>query len=157
MTTLTLQLKQQVARLFFLLCLTYGVGFFIMAFLQTPIQMEWYNTLFHSSLTPPPITFSVAWTVLYALIAISTAMVWKKTGHSMFFIQLFLQIIWSYTFFVAHALWLGFIVLILLCLIVGLMTFVYWKYSKLTGLLIAPYFVWCIFAAYLNLISAFLN
>ena len=157
MTTSILQSKRQIIRLFFLLCLTYGVGFFIMAFLQTPAQMEWYDTLFHSSLTPPPITFALAWTVLYALIAISAALVWKKGGHSIFFVQLLIQIIWSYAFFVAHALWFGFAILILLCLVVGLMTFAYLKYSKLAGLLLFPYFVWCIFAAYLNLISAFLN
>ncbi|MBO5997864.1 MAG: tryptophan-rich sensory protein [Alphaproteobacteria bacterium] len=128
-----------------------------MAFLQTPTQMEWYNTLFHSSLTPPPIIFSIVWTILYALIAISAELIWEKGGRSIFFAQLILQIVWSYTFFVAHALWMGFFVLLLLSITVGLMCLIFAKHSKLAGLLVIPYFIWCLFASYLNLISALLN
>ena len=158
MTASISQSKQQLIRLLLLLFLTYSVGFFIMAFLQTPMQMRWYDTLFHSSLTPPPIAFAVVWTILYALIAISTAIVWKKKEiRSIFFTQLLLQVIWSYTFFVAHALWLGFVVLILLCLVVCFMIFVFLRYSKVAGFLLLPYFVWCLFASYLNLITAILN
>lgn len=128
-----------------------------MAFLQTPEQMQWYDTLFHSSLTPPAVVFAIAWTILYALIAISTAIVWNKAGRLLFFVQLLLQIIWSYTFFVAHSLWLGLAVLALLCGVVAMMTVTFFKHSKLSGLLLIPYFLWCLFAAYLNLISALLN
>ena len=157
MTTSILQQKQRIIRLFTLLFSTYGIGFFIMAFLQTPPQMAWYHTLSHSSLTPPPLTFSIVWTVLYALIAISAMLVWEKAGHFTFFLQLLLQILWSYTFFVAHELWAAFAVLVLLCIIVCLMMFGYTKHSKLAGLLLLPYFIWCLFASYLNLISAILN
>lgn len=157
MSTSNLQVKQRIIRLFALLFSTYGTGFFIMAFLQTPPQMAWYNTLFHSSLTPPPLTFSIAWTTLYALIAISAALVWEKAKHLTFFLQLMLQILWSYTFFVAHELWAAFAVLLLLCVVVYLMMLGYTKHSKLAGLLLLPYFIWCLFASYLNLISAVLN
>lgn len=157
MKTSNLQSKQRIIRFLSLFILTYGVGFFIMAFLQTPTQMEWYNTLFHSSLTPPPIIFSIVWTILYALIAISAELIWEKGGRSIFFAQLILQIVWSYTFFVAHALWMGFFVLLLLSITVGLMCLIFAKHSKLAGLLVIPYFIWCLFASYLNLISALLN
>ena len=152
-----LQQKQRIIRLFALLFSTYGVGFFIMAFLQTPPQMEWYHTLSHSPLTPPPLTFSIVWTTLYALIATSAMIVWEKTGHFTFLLQLLLQILWSYTFFVAHALWWAFGVLVLLCVVICLMGLNYTKHSKLAGLLLLPYFIWCLFASYLNLISAILN
>ncbi len=158
MTTSNSQKKPWGIRFLFLLLLTFGTGFIIMAFLQTPEQMAWYDTLNHSSLIPPPITFSIVWTILYTLIAVASTMVWHKKGvQTYYFTQLVAQLVWSYTFFVSHHLWLGFAVLIVLCGVVGLMTLTYARYSKWAGLLLLPYFVWCLFAAYLNFTSALLN
>ena len=89
-------------RLLLLLLLTYGTGFFIMAFLQTAPQMAWYETLKRSSLTPPGYVFSIVWSILYFLIALSGCIVWKNAAnHSkgIFFGQLLAQVIWSYSFF----------------------------------------------------------
>ncbi len=141
----------------FLLLLSYCVGFFIMAFLQTPSQMEWYQTLKVSSLTPPDITFSIVWTILYFLIALSAWLVWDKISHSLFYMQFVGQVIWSFTFFVMHWLWGGFFVLVGLCLIVLWLLVLFYKKSLWADILWAPYAVWCIFAAFLNLMTAVLN
>ncbi len=37
----------------------------------------WFNTLANSSLTPAPIVFSIAWTILYTLLGIALFMIWR--------------------------------------------------------------------------------
>lgn len=157
MITSNLPQKRWIIRFLVLLLLTFGTGFFLVSFLQTPDQMIWYQGLKHSSVTPPAIVFSIVWTILYLLIPISATLVWDKGGRFYFFLQLVLQILWSYTYFVRHLLWPAFGVLALLCVVVGLMTLSYANRSKLAGLLLLPYFVWGLFAAYLNLMTAILN
>lgn len=147
-------------RLLLLLLLTYGTGFFIMAFLQTAPQMAWYETLKRSSLTPPGYVFSIVWSILYFLIALSACIVWNKSSnHSkgLFYGQLFAQIMWSYSFFYLHFVWAGFAVLILLTLLIVLMIRNFYQYSKTASVLLLPYLFWSIFASYLNFMTAYLN
>ena len=144
--------------LFLLLC--YGTGFFIMAFLQTPENMSWYETLRHPFFTPPGYVFSIVWSILYALIALSSAFIWEKadkTSKFLFFSQLIGQIIWSFTFFFAHQILAGAGVLFLLCVIIGMMMKSYYKISILASYMLFPYFLWCVFATYLNLGSVLIN
>ena len=160
MKTSSLQKGAWKARFLLFLLLTYGTGFFMMAFLQNAPQMAWYETLKRSSLTPPGYIFSIAWSILYFLIALSACIVWPKASaysKGLFFAQLIGQIIWSYTFFYLHAVWFGFGVLILLCLLIGVMIIDFYRYSKTAGILLMPYFLWCVFASYLNFMTAFLN
>lgn len=160
MKTSTLPKTAWKNRLLLLLLLSYGTGFFIMAFLQTAPQMAWYETLKRSSLTPAGYVFSIVWSILYFLIALSACIVWSKSSnHSkgLFYGQLFAQIMWSYSFFYNHALWGGFAVLLLLTLLITLMIRDFYRYSKIASLLLVPYLVWSIFASYLNFITACLN
>ena len=147
-------------RFLLFLLLTYGTGFFMMAFLQNAPQMAWYETLKRSSLTPPGYIFSIVWSILYFLIALSASIIWKngsKTSKGLFFAQLIVQVIWSYSFFYIHAISLALIVLILLCLIIFLMISNFYRYSKTASYLLIPYFLWCVFASYLNFMTAYLN
>ena len=147
-------------RLLLLLLSTYGTGFFIMAFLQNSIQMAWYETLKRSSLTPPGYIFSIVWSILYFLIALSACIVWNKSSnHSkgLFYGQLFAQIMWSYSFFYSHSVWAGFAVLLLLTLLICLMIRNFYQYSKIAAILLLPYLFWSIFASYLNFMTAYLN
>ena len=140
-----------------LLLFSFFIGFLIMAFLQTPAQMEWYQTLNQSPLAPPAVVFSIVWSILYFLMAVSAWLVSEKTSLWLFYGQYLMQIIWSFVFFQCHWLWMGFFVLLCLCLTTTAITVQFYKKSHLSGAIFLPYTAWCFFAMILNFTVAWLN
>ena len=109
-------------------------------------------------LTPPALAFPVAWTVLYALMGISAARVYKALpspdrtkGLRMFMLQLAVNFMWCFVFFTFRE-YLGALAVLAVLLVLVLMMAVYfWRVDKLSGYLQFPYVMWLIFAGYLNL------
>lgn len=142
---------------FFLLFLSYFIGFLIMSFLQTPEQMVWYKTLTPSPIAPADIVFSIVWSLLYFCIALAGYLVWYRTSHWLFYGQYLIQLAWSFVFFQCHWLWSSFAILLLLCIVNGIILKQFFQQSKISGMLFAPYVLWCIFATVLNFTIAYLN
>lgn len=118
---------------------------------------QWYDGVEKPFLTPPNIVFPIVWSVLYVLLAISTFMVLRdadsynrKKANNIFIIQLFLQILWCFTFFAQGHLGLGFAVIILLDVCVFRMVSVYSKINKTASYMLYPYYWWLLFATFLN-------
>jgi benzodiazapine receptor len=116
----------------------------------------WYINLKKSSLTPPNYIFPVVWTILYIMIIISGYSYIKNNpedsyGISIFFIQLFFNIMWSYLFFTVKNPKIAFIDLILLwsTLLLTITQF-YNNKNIFSAYLLIPYFIWVTFAGYLN-------
>lgn len=125
----------------------------------------WYRGLEKSALTPPDWAFAPAWTVIYALAAISAATAWRDAGSQrdrsliviLFFINAVLNIAWSAVFFTMRrpdwalaevaTLWLSVLVLIVFLS----------RLSRSASLLMVPYLAWVSFAAWLNYKVAVLN
>lgn len=136
-----------------LLCVGGGIltGFFTQYGLK-----EWYPTLVKSSGTPPNFVFPVVWTVLYAMMALSLALVWdnsskkKLSAYLAFFTQLFLNFIWSWLFFYLRRPDLSLIDIFALWLSIGATIYFFSKHSRLASLLLIPYLIWVSYAAYLN-------
>ena len=109
-------------------------------------------------LTPPALAFPVAWTVLYALMGISAARVYKALpspdrtkGLRMFMLQLAVNFVWCFVFFTFRE-YLGALAVLGVLLVLVLMMAVYfWRVDRLSGYLQVPYVMWLIFAGYLNL------
>ena len=115
-----------------------------------------YNNLKKSSLTPPNYIFPVVWTILYIMIIISGYSYIQNNpedsyGISIFFIQLFFNIMWSYLFFTIKNPKIAFIDLILLWSTL-LLTIIQFSNNKniFSAYLLVPYFIWVTFAGYLN-------
>ena len=127
-------------------------------------DLIWYDTLTKPMFMPPGGVFAPAWVFLYvsilvALLIFITAKtpLSKKEGYVYFGLQMFFNILWIPVFFILHnpALALGVII------ILDILTFMnirgFYKCSKLAGLLLVPYFLWLLFATYLNAGVVFLN
>lgn len=138
--------------------------------LFTPVVWHtdaWFNTLANSSLTPAPIVFSIAWTILYTLLGIALFMIWRAkrrmrdTGVSasewLFFAQMVLNALWSYVFFGLHMATLGLFVLFGLIIVSIYMAAEFKTVSKTAYYLVWPYIAWLIFAFYLNGVIACMN
>ena len=118
----------------------------------------WYSTLNKPPFNPPSWVFGPTWTLLYALIGISLFLVWtqpnrdaqRRKALSIFFIQLFLNAIWSPIFFGLHAPIAALIVIVLLWLSIVLTILTFWKISKTAATLLVPYLAWVSFASLLN-------
>ena len=69
---------------------------------------DWYFVLFTPSWTPSPIIMTLAWSVLYVLMAVSAWMIWDTmrglagVALGWWGLQLLLSIIWSWMFFGLH-------------------------------------------------------
>lgn len=108
-------------------------------------------------LTPPNNVFPLAWSILYILLIISTTMVLNsadtvkiKSALQIFWLNMLLQIIWTYVFFYSGMFLAGFFVLVLLDLITVLLIDAYFRMRKTAAYLLLPYLFWLLFATYLN-------
>ncbi|MBI2063276.1 MAG: tryptophan-rich sensory protein [Candidatus Yanofskybacteria bacterium] len=133
----------------------------------------WYETLTKPALNPPAWVFGPAWTTLYALMGIALFLVWKqhsnilqnvrmlwmwKMAIAVFFIQLFLNAIWSIIFFGLHgSTWLtinnlgwAFVDIVALWFAIVWTIVVFYKIFHSAAYLLVPYILWVSFAAYLN-------
>ena len=120
----------------------------------------WYAGLVKPALNPPAWVFGPAWTTLYALMGISLFLIWKsdpsvapkerRRGIILFFIQLFLNAVWSIIFFGLHSPGWALVDIVFLWLAIVWTMVVFYKISKPAAYLLVPYLLWVSFASYLN-------
>lgn len=124
---------------------------------------DWYNSLIKPFLSPPDGVFLPVWTVLYITILISFILYFtnpnknKKSGYIFFFVQLVLNLSWSFVFFKFKSISGGLIIIFLMGVFIFLTIKKFYSVSKVSGLILIPYFLWVLFAAYLNLGFLILN
>ncbi len=121
-----------------------------------------YNSLDKPFLAPPGILFPIVWTILYTLMGISYGRLESKAllddnSRTIYYLQLFVNALWSIIFFTFKLRFFAFIWIILLDILVILMIINFYKKDKLSGLLQIPYLLWILFATYLNFSIYLLN
>lgn len=111
-----------------------------------------YEEVIKPPLAPPPILFPIVWGILYTLMGISAAIVYKEKGSVPFiyWLQLFVNFVWPIIFFNMQAFLFAFIWLVLLWVLIIIMIVEFYKINKTAGLLQIPYLLWVTFAGYLN-------
>ena len=118
----------------------------------------WYVTLNKPGFSPPNWVFGPVWTTLYILMGISLYMVWtKRKVANIFWIQLFLNFLWSIIFFGWHNPLLALADIVALWVAIVLTIRSFYKINKLASYLLYPYLVWVSFATVLNLMIVLLN
>ena len=144
-----------------LISLTVGV----LSALLTSGSMEIYGAMaMKPPLAPPGWLFPLVWSVLYALMGISAAMIWlspksraRDSGLNLYIAQLIVNFFWSLIFFNAQAYGFAAVWLILLWILVLLMILQFRKVNATAAVLQIPYLIWLTFAAYLNIAIWILN
>ena len=114
-----------------------------------------YNDLQKPILAPPSIVFPIVWTILYILMGVSYGILQSNNladsnVNLIYYIQLFVNSLWSIFFFLLKWRLFAFIWIILLVIAVISMIRKFYNKNKITGLLQIPYLLWTIFASYLN-------
>ena len=121
-------------------------------------EMEAFSTLRQPPLSPPGWVFPVAWTILYLLMGVGMAIVWRKSDGerrrravTIWSVQLGANFLWPLLFFLWQLRLLSLVWLVVLLILVANMTSEFEKTSVTAARLQIPYLLWLLFAAYLNL------
>lgn len=123
----------------------------------------WYNSLTKPPFTPPMYVFTPAWIILYITIFaalylyIKTPAFDKKEGYYYFAAQLILNFLWSPIFFGLMNMTLALVDIILMDIFTYLTIRRFYSVSKTSALILLPYFLWILFATYLNLAYLVIN
>ena len=115
--------------------------------------------------TPDNDYFKIIWRGLYGLLFLSFYIILlsKKNieefedANMLFIMQLFLQILWTFSFFVMGQILASFIVILGLDIVAFLMGLAFFRINKWALAIILPYYCWILFASYLNGWIVFLN
>ncbi len=127
------------------------------------INEMWYTSLTKPPFAPNDIIFVPVWSFLYFTIIVSFLFYFfkkqehKNLGYVYFLIQLMLNFLWAPSFFYLKNIVLAFVVIIFLDIFVFLTMKKFYSISKVAGLILLPYFLWILFASYLNLGYLILN
>lgn len=128
----------------------------------TDTSSEWYQSLIKPALQPPPIVFSIVWSVLYLMLAASLSLVSlmpdaQKKTLALYVLTGVLNVLWTYTFFtLQNPGGAVFVLIITIIAAIALFSDVY-RHNKIASYLLIPYMVWLCFALYLNYELAFFN
>jgi tryptophan-rich sensory protein len=123
-------------------------------------QREWFMVLQKPPLYPPAAVFGIAWTVLYALMAVAAWLVGQRVGEedtrqahlalATYVAMLLLQVVWCHVFFHAQRFGWAALVLGIFWVSVLMTTWAFFRVSKPAGLLLLPLLGWSTFALYLS-------
>ncbi|MEE1186676.1 MAG: TspO/MBR family protein [Acutalibacteraceae bacterium] len=132
-------------------------AFFVMS------GIEKYNLLQKPPLTPPSAVFGIVWTVLYILMGIAAYLVKssdcydKQSALQLHYIQLALNLMWTFFYFRLGMYLVAALVLIALIFAVVFTIIRFSQCCVTAGRLMLPYLIWCLFALYLNIAIVVIN
>lgn len=136
--------------------LTEAIGV-LSGFLSREGMKIYMATVIKPPLSPPGWVFPVVWGILYALLGIGVAMVYRappsrqrSRGLNFYIAQMIVNFFWGLIFFNARAFGFAFFWLLLLLVLVVGMVLSFHQVQPLSAKLQIPYLLWLVFAAYLN-------
>lgn len=150
--------KFSLFKLIFCILITEGAGIFGSVATSSSVKTWYLTDLIKPSFNPPSWIFAPVWTLLFFLMGIALYLVWtKKNNLFWFWVQLLLNILWSFLFFGLHSPMLAFYEIVILWIVILITIIKFWSYNKKAGILLLPYLAWVSFASFLNLSIARLN
>lgn len=118
---------------------------------------DFYQQLMRPAWAPPSWLFAPVWTVLYLLMAVAAWLVWRERGFRqapitllLFLIQLGVNALWTWLFFVWHLGAMAFGEILILWALILCTLVAFWRVRSIAGALLIPYLAWVTFAAALT-------
>lgn len=118
-----------------------------------------FDTLPKPPLTPPSWVFPVVWPILFILMGIASYLIFTKSDHwrdhsmalSLYLFQLLFNFVWPILFFRLGQYGLAFLWILALLILIALTIRAFYIILPKAAYLLVPYFLWVLFASYLNL------
>jgi benzodiazapine receptor len=146
---------------FLLLCLSVAG---LAALITRPAMQGWYQSLRQPPGNPPRWVFPLVWVPLYLAMAVAAWRVWRSDRRpprhrslQLWGWQLFVNALWTPTFFGLHKTQAATAIMLFLCLLVSLMLRDFRRVDRTASLLMAPYLAWVCYATWLTAGIAWLN
>jgi tryptophan-rich sensory protein len=125
----------------------------------------WYQALKQPDWKPPDPAFGVIWSTIFTLGAFSGWLTWRQAPLlrerlvvlAVFLINLCLNVLWTWLFFVQHRPDWSLVELYFLWASIVAMMVVSWRHSRLATVLLVPYLAWVTTAGFLNQANIQLN
>ena len=152
--------------LIFALAILIPLAVGITSALLTMDNMDIYSEITRPPLSPPSILFPIVWSILYTLMGISSAIIFKNRnddienaslGLSFYAISLAFNFVWSIIFFNFRYYLFAFVWLLVLLYLIIRTIILYSKVNKTAAYLQIPYAIWVAFAGYLTFAIYLLN
>jgi len=142
--------------------LVYAIAFIGSLFTSSSVNSSWYEST-KTTITPPNFIFPIVWNILFFLIALSIYISWtsakntstKKSIVTLFGLNLFFNVLWSFIFFGLQNPGLAFFELIALWISIGALLILTYRINHTATYFLIPYALWVTFAGILNWIIAF--
>lgn len=136
---------------------TFAAGLVGVLFVNSGVG-AWYTGLHKPPFTPNELFFPLAWTTIYALMALAGTIVWLKNPQNahtegwlrFYFVQLLFNAGWTIFFFGFHAITVAFVDTLVLGFMVITLTCSCWGMDRRVAYLMIPYALWLVFATYLT-------
>jgi translocator protein len=116
-----------------------------------------YAQLIRPAWAPPASAFGPVWSILYVLMGIAAWLVWRErnashlgTALALFIVQLCANSLWSWLFFAWRNGALAFADVMVLLALIAITIAVFWRISRLAGVLMLPYLAWVCLASALT-------
>ena len=131
-----------------------GIGGFVTA----GSIADWYAPLRKPPGTPPNFVFGPVWTILYAMLGASFALVWhharpgpaRTRAFCLAAFHLLLNLSWSPVFFGLHLVGTALGIICLMVVTAAVLMQMFLRLHRTAGLLWIPYFAWISYATWLN-------
>jgi tryptophan-rich sensory protein len=135
------------------------------AAITAPAIRSWYGTLVSPPGTPPNWLFGPVWTILYAMMGVSGALLWQhgfedpkaRLALFLFLTQLVLNLAWTPVFFGLHQTAAALVIIVLLWAGILATILALLPISSSAAYLLIPYLAWVSYATYLNAGYVWLN
>ena len=127
--------------------------------------VPFYDLLDIPLVTPNKSYFRYIWNIIYVLLFFGFyfALISEQNDeqyydlNALFIMQLFLQILWTFCFFYLHQISASVLVILLLDIVAALFMHTLFFINVWSFFLILPYFLWLLFATFLNIYIVYLN
>ncbi len=118
------------------------------------VKSAWYASLKKPTWMPPGAAFGPVWTVLYVLMGLAASRIYGKVGFGvsmvLFWVQLALNIAWSFLFFTKKSLRWALVDIVALWIVLAATVASFSRVDPLAAGLMMPYFAWTTFATALT-------
>jgi len=118
---------------------------------------DFYQQLVRPAWAPPGWLFAPAWTVLYLLMGVASWLIWRernarkvKTALALFLVQLAVNALWTWLFFVWRLGALAFAEILVLWVLILCTVLAFWRVRLIAGVLLIPYLAWVAYASLLT-------
>ena len=152
-------MKDQIKTYLVSVLIAMGVGA-LAAYFTSDGMRSLYATILVPPLAPPAAAFPLVWTLLYALMGVSAAMIWRernpenratrKCALGIYALSLFVNFSWCFIFFGFRSFGFAFAWLLFLLILILKTIVEYKKINSVAAYLQIPYFIWVCFAGYLT-------